>query len=153
LAEQSARAQIKPEARVGVVDAAGMDQKVRRVELAISYLLRGGVLLSVALVAAGLGVSFSQRPGFATLTGPTSYRQALPPAYGFPHSLGQLASALGRGDGRGLIGLGLIILIATPVLRVAVGMLGFAYEKDPPMTIVTLFVLCVLIGSFFLGGA
>jgi uncharacterized membrane protein len=36
---------------------------------------------------------------------------------------------------------------------VAVSILTFVYEKDPPMVIVTSFVLIALIGSFFLGRA
>ena len=48
--------------------------------------------------------------------------------------------------------LGVLILILTPILRVAVGVLSFLYEKDPPMALVTLYVLVVLVGSFFLAG-
>jgi uncharacterized membrane protein len=49
--------------------------------------------------------------------------------------------------------LGVLLLILTPILRVAVGVLSFMYEKDAPMTVVTLYVLAVLIASFFLAGA
>jgi len=57
------------------------------------------------------------------------------------------------GRGQGVVVLGVLLLILTPILRVAVGVLSFIYEKDPPMVIVTLYVLFVLILSFVLAGA
>ena len=128
------------------------EDKVRQSELAISLVLRIGVSVAVALVVAGLGLTFARHPGYAHLTG-SSYHPLTRLRSTFPHTIGQLGHALAIGDGRGLIGLGLLVLIATPVLRVAVAVLTFAYEKDPPMTIVTLFVLAVLVGSFFVGGS
>lgn len=127
------------------------DEKVRQSELAISLVLRVGVSLAVALALAGLGLTFARHPGYVRLSG-SSYHPLTELGSHFPHTIGQLGHALAIGDGRGLIGLGLLVLIATPVLRVAVAVLTFAYEKDPPMTIVTLFVLAVLVGSFFVGG-
>ena len=128
------------------------EEKVRQSEIAISLVLRIGVSVAVALVMAGLGLTFARHPGYAHLSG-SSYHPLTRLGAKFPHTIGQLGHALAIGDGRGLIGLGLVVLIATPVLRVAVAVLTFAYEKDPPMTIVTLFVLAVLVGSFFVGGA
>lgn len=128
------------------------EEKVRQSEIAISLVLRIGVSVAVALVMAGLGLTFARHPGYAHLSG-SSYHPLTMLSSKFPHTIGQLGHALAIGDGRGLIGLGLVVLIATPVLRVAVAVLTFAYEKDPPMTIVTLFVLAVLLSSFFIGGA
>lgn len=125
--------------------------KVRQTEIAISYVLRTGVILSVILVSAGLGLVFAHHSSYLTGSSHTTYKSLTSLSYHFPHTITQLFSDLGHGDGRGLIGLGLIILISTPVLRVGVGVLSFIYEKDPPMTLVTLFVLGVLILSFFLG--
>ncbi len=127
------------------------EQKLRQVETAISYVLRIGVVASVITVLIGMVMVFKQHPGYASITGKVSYHVVSGPTTSFPHTLGQLGTALSQGTGDGVIVLGLIILLATPVLRVAVGVLSFIYEKDPPMTIVTLFVLAVLIASFFLG--
>ncbi len=125
--------------------------KVRQTEIAISYLLRTGVVLSVLLVSAGLGLTFAHHNSYLHFSSNVSYHSVTSTSYSFPHTISQLFSDLSHGKGRGLIGLGLIILILTPVLRVAVGVLSFIYEKDPPMAIVTTFVLGVLIASFFLG--
>jgi uncharacterized membrane protein len=127
------------------------ETKVRQTEIAISYLLRTGVVLSVILVSAGLGLTFAHHSSYLHFSSNLSYHSVTSSSYQFPHTIPQLFSDLGQGKGRGLIGLGLIILILTPVLRVAVGVLSFIYEKDPPMALVTTFVLAVLILSFFLG--
>jgi len=126
------------------------EEKLRKVEAAISTGLRVGVLLSVAILLVGLVVTFVHHPGYRSITGGISYHQLTSASTRFPHTVSQMASALSRGDGEGIIVLGLIVLVATPVFRVAIGVLSFIYEKDPPMTFVTLFVLAVLLLSFFL---
>lgn len=126
--------------------------RIRRVELAISLVLRIGVTLSVAVIATGLGLMFAHHGEYATWTGHFSYHRLTSPGSRFPHTFSELDASLRRGDGEGLVVLGLLLLIATPVLRVAVSVLSFVYERDKAMTLVTLFVLAVLVGSFFLGG-
>jgi uncharacterized membrane protein len=49
--------------------------------------------------------------------------------------------------GRGLIQLGLLLLIATPVARVAFSAVAFAIQRDRLYVAVTLIVLAVLIYS------
>jgi uncharacterized membrane protein len=122
-------------------------------EFAISLVLRIGVLSSVAVLLAGLGLMFAHHPDYARLTGGISYHVLTGPGARFPHTFSELGRALARGEGRGVVVLGLVVLVLTPVLRVAVGVLSFALERDLPMTLVTLFVLGVLLASFFLGGA
>jgi len=133
-------------------EVAAADEKVRKVELAISLVLRIGVVLSVALVAAGLALMFSHHGAYVSIRGSFSYRRLTSSTTAFPHSFSALGHSIARGDGRGIVVLGVLILILTPVLRVAVGVLSFLYERDPPMVVVTLYVLLVLIGSFFLAG-
>ena len=127
------------------------EKKLRNVETAISYVLRVGVIASVVTVIVGLVLTFLHHPGYASFTGKVSYHSVTGNKTLFPHTITQLGAALSHVTGEGVIVLGLIILLATPVLRVAVGVLSFVYEKDPPMTLVTLFVLAVLVASFFLG--
>jgi len=50
-----------------------------------------------------------------------------------------------------LVTVGLLLLIATPVARVAVSVLAFIYQKDRVYTLITLAVLCLLLLSFVLG--
>ena len=140
------RHQLSPE------EAALMEEKVRKVEVAISVVLRVGVVLSVLVIAVGLGLMFAHHSAYLPVRGNFSYRQLTSSKTAFPHSIASLGHSLAKGDGRGVVVLGVFVLILTPVMRVAVGVLSFIYEKDPPMTLVTLFVLAVLVGSFFLAG-
>jgi uncharacterized membrane protein len=61
-------------------------------------------------------------------------------------------SAVGHGGGPALVMLGLLLLILTPVMRVAVSVVSFALDRDRRYVLITLTVLGVLIGSFALGG-
>ena len=140
------RRQLSPE------EAAAMAEKVRKVELAISLVLRIGVVVSVAVISVGLGLMFAHHAAYLPITGQLSYSHLTSRSTPFPHTFSALGHAISKGEGRGVVVLGVLILILTPVLRVAVGVLSFIYEKDPPMTIVTLYVLAVLVGSFFLAG-
>lgn len=133
-------------------EAAVMEEKVRKVELAISLVLRIGVVVSVVVIASGLGLMFAHHGAYLPIRGHFSYKELTSKSTPFPHSFSSLGSSIAHGDGRGIVVLGVLILILTPILRVAVGVLSFVYEKDPPMALVTLFVLIVLVGSFFLAG-
>ena len=62
---------------------------------------------------------------------------------------GVLAEAV-RLQGRGIIQLGLLILLATPLARVAFSVFAFTMERDRLYVIVTLIVLAVL--AFSLAG-
>jgi len=53
--------------------------------------------------------------------------------------------------GEAVIAAGLLMLIATPVLRVGVSIFIFVFEKDWAFVVTTTFVLGMLILSFFLG--
>lgn len=134
------------------LETAGMEEKVRRAEGAISTVLRIGVVLSVLVIAVGLGLMFDHHGAWTSIDGHYSYHRLTSKATTFPHSFTSLGQSIARGQGRGVVVLGVLLLILTPVLRVAVGVLSFIYEKDAPMTFVTLYVLMVLVGSFFLAG-
>ena len=129
-----------------------MEQKVRKVEVAISVVLRSGVLVSVLIIAAGLGLMFAHHSAYLPVRGNFSYKALTSKTTPFPHSFASLGHSIANGSGRGIVVLGVLVLILTPVLRVAVGVLSFLYEKDLAMTVVTLYVLAVLVGSFFLAG-
>jgi uncharacterized membrane protein len=47
----------------------------------------------------------------------------------------------------------LLVLIATPIVRVAVSVLAFAYQRDRVFVAVTSAVLLILLLAFFLGKA
>ena len=146
LGRSGARRELTP------AEAQQMSRKVHQVELAISLVLRVGVVASVVVIAVGLGLMFAHHGSYVALRGPSTYRALTSASTSFPHSFAALGHALALGEGRGVVVLGVLILILTPVLRVAVGVVSFVYEKDAPMALVTLFVLVVLVGSFFLAG-
>ncbi len=136
--------------QLSAAEMAVMEDKVRKVELAISLVLRVGVTLSVGVISVGLALMFAHHSAYTAITGDFSYKALTAQNTPFPHSFAALAHSIDRGEGRGIVVLGVLLLILTPVLRVAVGVLSFLYEKDLPMALITLCVLAVLVGSFFL---
>lgn len=110
---------------------------VRQAEVAISNVLRGGVLLSAAVILIGVILYYTQPH--------TNHLGRATPAY--PHALSQIIPALLTGSPQGIITLGLLILLATPVLRVAVSIVAFALERDWLYVGVTVVVLALLLIS------
>jgi uncharacterized membrane protein len=142
-----------PSGASGSSGDAVMDEKIRKVELAISLVLRIGVFSSVAIMLAGVCLMFVRHPEYVKLSHGISFHSLTNSSSRFPHSLSGIVHDLKLGEGRGVIMVGLIVLILTPVSRVATGVLSFIYEHDPRMALITFFVLCVLVGSFFMGRA
>lgn len=97
------------------------DQKV---ELVIANLLRAGVTLAAAMVFAG-GVIFLARHGFEH----TNYRAFTGEPSDLRHWRGIIADAFAF-RARGIVQLGLLFLIATPVARVLFSVFAFALERD-----------------------
>jgi uncharacterized membrane protein len=60
-------------------------------------------------------------------------------------------SGVRGGDGRSIILVGLLLLIATPVARVAFAALGFMREKDWMYTGISAGVFAILLYSLLLG--
>ncbi|MDB5329974.1 MAG: hypothetical protein JWP03_1125 [Phycisphaerales bacterium] len=125
------------------------DEKTRQVELLISALLRVGVGLSLIVIVVGTVLTFVHHPEYL------HSKEALPrvtgPGSAFPHTLGQVVEGVRQGEGRAVIVVGLLLLIATPVMRVAVSILAFVYEGDRVFVLITSIVLAMLLLSFFLG--
>ena len=128
-----------------------IDRRVRQVELLISTLLRVGVSLSLLIVIVGTIVTFTHHTAYVTSRG--TLPQAVGPTAEFPHTVREVVSAALHGRGQGIVMLGLFLLIATPVVRVAVSVLAFIYERDRIFVAITTVVLLLLLLSFFLGKA
>ncbi|CAN5528653.1 DUF1634 domain-containing protein [soil metagenome] len=122
---------------------------VGRVEIIISTLLRTGVVSSLAIIMIGAILLYVRHPDYST--DPT----LLPPltTYGapFPHSLRDVLSGLIALQGQAIISLGLLILIATPVMRVAISIVAFAIQRDYLFVGITCLVLTLLGLSFLIG--
>ena len=111
------------------------------VEEIIGNLLRGGVLLAAGIVLAGAAV-YLARHGLD----PFDYRAFRGEPNDLRHIRGILRQTLAL-RGRGIIQLGLVLLIATPVARVAFSIVGFALERDRMYVFFTLIVLSILMYS------
>jgi uncharacterized membrane protein len=123
--------------------------KVHQVEMVLSTLLRSGVVLSLTIIVLGTLLSFAHHPDYTSSTG--ELRRLTRPGAVFPIAISQVVSGLGRFEGRAVVVLGLLLLIATPVMRVAVSVLIFVHQRDWIFVVITSVVLVLLILSFFLG--
>ena len=112
-----------------------------RVEVIIANLLRTGVLLSAGIVLFGAAV-YLARHGLAH----ADYRVFRGEPNDLRHPVRIFRSAIGL-HGRGIIQLGLLLLIATPIARVAFAIFGFAAEHDRMYVVISSFVLAVLLYS------
>jgi uncharacterized membrane protein len=113
----------------------------RSVEEIIGNLLRVGVILAATIVSAGAAI-YLIRHGLE----PVNYRAFHGEPNDLRHLRGIIRQTLGL-HGRGIIQLGLVFLIATPVARVAFSVFAFAAERDRMYVIFTLIVLSVLMYS------
>jgi uncharacterized membrane protein len=127
------------------------EDRVRKVELAMSRLLRVGVLTSLLFVLGGTVVTFVHHPHY--LTSRRDLLRLTRPGAEFPHSVPAVIKGLEHSQGRAIVMTGLLLLIATPVLRVALSVLAFVYQRDRTFVIITSVVLTLLLASFFLGKA
>lgn len=116
-------------------------QLQQQVANAIGWILQGGVLLSTAVILLGL-LLLPTRPG-----GLSPER-----VLAFPQTLGQIAGGLLTVRPQAVIMLGLLLLIATPIVRVAASVVAFAIERDRRYVLITLVVLTILLLSLFFGG-
>ena len=118
----------------------------KRMDEIIGRLLQAGVILSALFVLAGGAVYVARHPEPVT-----DYRVF----QGEPEQLRTVSGTVHEAvalHGRGLIQLGLLILIATPIARVAFSVVAFLYQRDWTYVVVTLIVLGLLVYSLFGGG-
>lgn len=119
-----------------------MDHR-RDLEATLANVLRFGVLLAASVVLTG-GILYLLRhggesPNYHTFRGEPAELRTIP---------GILENAMDI-HGKGLIQLGLLLLIATPVTRVALAGLAFARSRDWLYALISLVVLSVLLFSLF----
>ncbi len=114
-----------------------------QLECLLGTVLRWGVVLAAAIVAVGATVFLArhgaERPLYQVFHGEPNDLKTVP---------GILADTW-HGRGRGLIQLGLLLLIATPVTRVVLSVAVFLAQRDYRYVLITLIVLLVLLYSLF----
>ena len=106
----------------------------------VQRVLRIGILAAALLLAIGLALLIAR---------------GLPPLAAAPShvSLEGLPGGLASGQGRAFVLLGVMVLLLTPLARVVLSVATFAREGDRDFTIITVFVLAILITSLALGVA
>jgi uncharacterized membrane protein len=115
----------------------------QRIENILANLLRAGVLLSALVVLIG-GVIYLIRHGHS----PVYFRVFRGESADLRSVRGTIRDALEL-RGQGIIQMGLLLLIATPVARVAFSIFGFTEERDGVYVVFTLIVFSVLLYSLF----
>ena len=113
----------------------------QRIENILGNLLRAGVLLSALVVSIG-GVIYLLRHGHS----PVDFRAFRGEPADLRDIRGIVSDTLAL-RGRGIIQLGLLLLIATPVARVAFSIFGFAEERDRMYVVFTVIVFSILLYS------
>ena len=108
----------------------------------ISRVLRLGVSVAAVLITTRFIGSF--------LVGWEGSLRGVGPGIVAPTSFTQLWTGLLELRPIAITQLGLLVLIATPVVRVAVSVVGFSRERDALYVAITLAVLAILLASLFL---
>ena len=117
------------------------------VEQLIGRLLQFGVLLAAAVVSIGGLLLLMQHGGahvsYAVFSpGPEQLR-----------SIRGISRATLDMDSKAVVQLGLLLLIATPVARVAFTLLAFILQRDRTYVVITTIVLAILLYGLVLGRA
>ncbi len=107
----------------------------------IGWILEAGVILSAVVILIGLFLELLQPNKFA----PQKLQN-------FPQTFAQVWSGLLVLRPQAVIVLGLLLLIATPVVRVAASIVAFAIERDRRFVVITFLVLAILLFSIFYVG-
>ncbi|OKS85399.1 DUF1634 domain-containing protein [Mucilaginibacter polytrichastri] len=116
------------------------------IEQFIGLQLRFGVVLSSLIVLTG-GILYLVQSGGMALP---HYQQFIGEKAGFTTGREIWYGAIGM-QAKGIIQLGVVVLIATPILRIFFSLIGFIVEKDRLYILITLVVLSVMMFSIFGG--
>jgi uncharacterized membrane protein len=121
----------------------------RDVELLISITLRTGVVVSVAVMLLGLVLTFAHHPDYfhsrPALGELTSSREI------FANTIGAVFRGVRDLRGQSIAMLGILLLILTPVVRVAISVALFAMQHDRRYVLITAVVLALLLTSLMNG--
>jgi len=127
---------------------------IRRLEAAVALVLRVGVAISSALILVGtvMTVTASSTAREARRTVAALRAGAAHPAgLAIPRTAGDVFHGLRHAQGPDIVILGVVLLVLTPIARVAVSMFVYLYERDATFVVITAVVLTLLLTSFALG--
>ena len=118
-------------------------------ELLISITLRTGVVISVAVMLLGMAVTFIHHPDYF------HSRPALGELTNSREIFANTTSAVLRGvrelRGQSMAMLGILLLIVTPIVRVAISVVLFVLQRDRRYVLITAVVLALLLTSLISG--
>lgn len=115
-----------------------LEREIAEVEVLVGHILLVGVIVSTAIIVVGVVLMLIQNDSQA------AFHVA---------SYASVATSLVALRGWAVVYTGLFLLILTPVMRVAVSILGFARCHDKVFVVITCYVLAVLILGFLIGTA
>jgi len=116
------------------------------IEQFIGLQLRYGVVIASLVVLAG-GILYLIASGGAPLP---NHEQFIGEKAGFT-TAAQIWQGVLSLNPKGVITMGVVILIATPILRIFFSLIGFVIEKDRLYVLITIVVLSVMMFSIFGG--
>jgi uncharacterized membrane protein len=115
------------------------------IERMVSVLLRTGVVISGVIVFFG-GIYYVARHGHESADHSTFHGEP-----SIDRIVGQIVAGALAFRARSIIQLGLLLLIATPIARVALSLVAFALERDRTYVVITAIVLTILLYSLISG--
>ena len=118
--------------------------------LTIGGLLRYGVIVSCIITSFGGIVYFMQHSTPMTDYTPVPSGEEFEGVAVYLRSLSGILSGVLAFDGAAIIQLGVCVLIATPILRVAFSALAFFKERDYLYVAITLLVLAIIFANMLL---
>ena len=119
--------------------------KDKNIQVLIGWVLRIGMIISMSIVCIG-GIFYIYRHGHTI----ANYKvfNGVP---GFVQHTGSLINGAYTLKGQAIIQLGIILLIATPILRVIFSAIAFVLEKDYMYAFISLLVLFIIFMSLING--
>jgi uncharacterized membrane protein len=117
-----------------------------RVEQMIGNMLRAGVIVAAVVAAIG-GIALLAQHGAKS----ADYSHFAGETAEFT-SIGGIIRGVLALDSRAVVQLGLVLLIATPVMRVVLSLVAFLVQRDRLYVVITSIVLAVLVFSLVFGG-
>lgn len=135
-------------APLGASARAPLEEKVAvdRAAAWMTNLLRVGLGVALAVLASALAVLLVQDPSgtWSRATGARVLEGYL--------GLDGFLAGLARGTPEAILTIGVLVLLATPVIRVLTGLYFFRRARDRPMTWIAALVLTLLLAGIFLIG-
>lgn len=129
-------------------DPVAEEAGVHTLEAGIARVLRSGVAISLLLIVAGTALSFVHHPEY--LRSLVALDRLTRPGIAI-HSVAEVLAGLASGRGQAVVALGLLVLLATPVIRVALSLTLFLRHRDRTFAALTFVVLVLLLVSLALG--